>query len=481
MIETPGFKRQIFKTVLLALASLAVGAAFISRQSFWMDEGGPAFKSLMPTLKDWWFMSMRLGGSDPQMPVYMFLLWIWEKFGATSEYAMRAVNLPWLVLTVLALKRVRFWPLVCLTSPFVLYYVGELRPYAMQIAAGAMAAAALIKVGSRSDENGFNGLHLTAGASLLLSCSSLTGAVWALGLWVGVLILKPKWICQGGFWSQIIPWALGALVIGAYYGFTLLQGFRAAGMQSSSILSVFFGFYEMIGLLGWGPGKNELRDSLKSTVPFLPLLVPAFICIFGAWLAGILGWVKQSSTRTIIGVTCAVLLPVIILSAIGLAMNFRVLGRHLSPAIPAVLLPIALSLAGSGRWKTPGRVVSVLAICMSLVSAITLRISERHARDDFHTASTLALDALERHKSVWWQADMNCMRYYAYLKGGMPLVLAVQHLESDPPANLLMADYVIINRPDLRYRGADYQKELLQNSYKQTHRFTGFEVWTTGF
>jgi len=471
---------RVLPSILVGFLALAVGAAFITRQSFWMDEAGPAFKALLPTVGEWWFMTLRLGGSDTQMPAYMFLLWVWEKIAGPGEFTMRAINLPWLVLAVLALRRVKWWPLVCLTSPFVLYYVGELRPYAMQIAAGSLAAAGLIRAATGPSEKPLTGLHLIAAASLLLSISSLTAAVWAAGLWLGVFIMKPDWLKRGSFWIQISPWAIGAVATAAYYIFTLMQGYQAAGLESGSILSVFFGFYEMIGLLGLGPGKDELRVSVKSTLPYLPILLPALAAIFAAWLFGVIAWLKITPRRTVVAVACMVIVPIVFLTVVGLLKDFRVLGRHLSPAIPAVLLPIALALEGK-TWGIRGRVIAFAAVAAGFCSALSMRLTERHERDDFRQASTIALEHLVKGETIWWQADMNAMRYYAYLKGGIRLVNAVQVLESSPPT-LLLSDVVILNRPDLKYRSHDYRADFLRNDMQpDPRRIRGFEIWKSKY
>ncbi len=472
--------RRVLPAIFAGLMALAVGAAFISRQSFWMDEAGPAFKALLPSVKDWWFMTLRLGGSDTQMPAYMFLLWVWEKIAGPGEFVMRAINLPWLVVAVLALRRVKWWPLVCLTSPFVLYYVGELRPYAMQIAAGSLAAAGLMRAATTPEEKPLAGLHLIAAASLLLSISSLTAAVWAAGLWLGVFIMKPDWLRRGVFWIQISPWAICAMATAGFYIWTLMQGYQAAGLESGSILSVFFGFYEMIGLLGLGPGKDELRGSVKSVLPFLPVLLPALAVIFTAWLLGVCTWLKTTPRRTVVAVACMVIVPVLLLTVVGLMKDFRVLGRHLSPAIPAVLLPIALALEGN-CWGIRGRTIALAAIAAGFCSALGIRLAERHERDDFRQASAIALEHLAKGETVWWQADMNAMRYYAYLKGGIRLVNAVQVLESSPPS-LLVSDVVILNRPDLKYRSHDYRADFRRNDMEpEPRRIRGFEIWKSKY
>ena len=462
-----------WKTLLLIAVSLGVGAIAISHESFWMDEGGPAFKSLIPTLREWWALTLRLGGSDVQMPVYMPALWFWEKIVGVSEFALRAINLPWIVIMVLALRRVRFWPIVCLTSPFVLYYVGELRPYAMQMAAGALAAAALGKVSERRDDEPYRGLHSVAFAALLLSCSSLTAAVWATGLALGVIVIRPEWLKQRGFWFRLAPWFIGGLAISGYYLFTILHGYRAAGIEGSGIVSVFFGFYEMIGLLGLGPGRNQLRASPAAALTYLPIILPAFACILTAWCFGMRAWLTSTPRRVVIGAGCALAVPILILSLAGIFMDFRVLGRHLSPGIPAVLLPIAVCLGlRQKQW-----IAGALAVAFSFASMVCLRVFERHSRDDYRQATGVVIKALSQRRTVWWQADMNAARYYAYLKGGMPLVNAIQTLEAEPPSGLMFADYIIINRPDIHYKNQDYRKQLRQSSFELTSTFTGFEVW----
>lgn len=462
-----------WKTILLIVISLGIGAAAISHESFWMDEGGPAFKSLFPTLKDWWAMTLRLGGSDVQMPVYMAALWGWEKIVGVSEFALRSINLPWLVLMAFALRRVRYWPLVCLTSPFVLYYVGELRPYAMQMAAGALAASALGKVAENRAEYPFHGLHAAAFAGLLLACSSLTAAVWAVGLCVGIVVIRPEWLKQRRFWFLLLPWIAAGLAISGFYLFTILEGYRAAGIEGSGLLNVFFGFYEMIGLLGLGPGRNELRASPNALLGYLSILIPAFACIFTAWCFGTRALLGSAPKRVIIGAGSALILPILFLTAVGLFMEFRVLGRHLSPGIPAVLLPIAVCIGLRNRQWIAG----ALAVCFSVASMICLRVFERHFRDDYRQATGVVIQALAQNRTVWWQADMNAARYYAYLKGGIPLVNAIQTLEAEPPSGLMFADLIIINRPDIHYKNQDYRKKLKQASFELSSTFTGFEVW----
>ncbi len=460
----------------LIVITLIVGAAAITHQSFWMDEGSAALKAVMPTFKDWWKMTLELRGSDVQMPAYMASLWGWEKVVGNSEFALRAFNLPFLVLMVVALRNVRFWPLVCLTSPFVLYYVGELRPYTMQMAGGALAAAALGKIiHHRAD--GFHGLHALLAAAFFLSASSLTAAVWAGGLVLGALIIRPDWLKSGGFWGRSALWVPPFLALGGYYVFTLVEGYRAAGSGGGGLLSIGFGFYEIVGILGLGPSRNELRASPLAIVSQLPWLIPAAAILFAAWFIGARKWFVETPTRIRIGVACAVLLPILLLATVGVIADFRVLGRHLSPAIPAVLLPLALCLATPWKKQPFAVAVGTLAILLSITSAVSLRLLEKHGRDDYRAATRIALQALAEGKAVLWQADMSTPCYYAYRDGGLPAFHNALRLKSETPSGFMFADVVILNRPDIGYRGQDHNKTLEQAAFVKTDAFNGFEVW----
>jgi predicted outer membrane lipoprotein len=363
--------------------------------------------------------------------------------------------------------------LVLLTSPFALYYAGELRPYAMQIAAGAVAAAAMRKVIEGRDDGGLSGLHATAGASLFLACSSLTGAVWSAGLWIGVLIIRTDWIWQMGFWKRVLPWMAGALVIASYYAWTLVNGYRAAAVGGGGLLSLGFGFYELLGLTGLGPSRSEIRANPQVVLRAMPILLPALMCICWAWFAGVCVWMKSATTRSVAGVACAVALPILVLAAVGVLMHFRVLGRHLSPVLPALLLPISINLASNG-WK---RLPAALAVAFGIASALGLRFMEKHAREDYRRATDIAIHALQEGKTVQWRADMNAARFHAYGRGGWPMIHFIQPLETDGPTSLMFADVVIVSRPDLSSKTADHRLELMRESFQMTDQFSGFEVW----
>jgi hypothetical protein len=290
-------------------------------------------------------------------------------------------------------------------------------------------------------------------------------------------MIRPECLRRPGFWLRCLPWLAAALAAGAYYLHMMAKGYRAAGIQDAGILNVLFGVYEMTGLLGLGPGKDELRRSVTAVLNHLWLLIPAAACIGGAWMFGLAHWARKTPRGHVLGVAITVLVPLLILTFAGIAMDFRVVGRHLSPAIPAILLPIAVCL----NIQTPHRKVALVlgtAACLFMaISALNVRLLDRHSKDDYRKATAMVITALNEGKRVWWQADMNATRYYAFQSGGYPMIHRIQEIESDPPTSPMFADIIFINRPDLYYRGVDHQSYLRHHFFRLQESFPGFEVW----
>ena len=118
-----------------------------------------------------------------------------------------------------------------------------------------------------------------------------------------------------------------------------------------------------------------------------------------------------------------------------------------------------------------------MTILCGIVSSLFLRFSEKHERDDYRSATSLALEALREGHQVLWQGDMNAPRYYAHREGGMPMVNYIQRLESAPPTGYMFTDLIFINRPDLRYFGEDHRLLLKRENFELTKTIPGFEIW----
>jgi hypothetical protein len=472
--------RSLIQPFLWTVVSVLVGLMFINGQSFWMDEGNAISKAIMPNPVEMLNFAKHLRGSEIQMPLFMLCLWCWEKLVGHSEYLLRLINLPFLVVAVLALRRIPLWPVVCLTSPFVLYYAGELRPYMFQIAGAAVGFASLWRL-AEDQEGKPAGLNGLLGACVFLAASSLTAAVWSLGLLAGLLVLRPGCLKTGAFWKRVLIWAPLALVVAGYHGYMLAEGYRGAVARGGGLLSMGFGFYELMGMMGLGPERDVIRSLSVGGLLGTNWWLPVYALFFAAaWIGGVKVWLSGRPVKVWVGMAVAAGLPLAILAAVSVLANFSVLGRHMSPLLPWLLVPIAFLLRES-QIKRVWLIAVLPVLAGSVASAVILRTAERHERDDYRRATSMVVEDLKMGRTIQWNADMNAPRFYVFREGGMPMMHAIQILESEKPETLFAVDAIYINRPDLRYPGQDYRAWFADQGFRLDAEFRGFEVWRNKF
>ncbi len=460
----PGF-------ALLAV-TLAIGLLSITGQSFWMDEGNAWIKAAEPSIGEMLSLSRKLGGSEVQMPLFMAALWAWEKVAGQSEYLLRLLNLPFLVIAVFALRRMPLWPLVCLTSPFVLYYAGELRPYMFQIAGAAMGFAALWRIAETRESENQEGLHGLLGAGIFMAATSLTSGLWALGLAAGMLVLRPDWLRSRGFWLKAAAWSPLAVAVAAYHLFMIAEGHRAAGGRGAGLLSMGFGFYELLGLLGMGPEKEAMRSSSVRCLLAGYIWLPVYAGLFAiAWFCGVRLWLAERPCRVWLGMGLAAGLPFVALAGVAVFADFSVLGRHMCPLIPWLLVPVGWFFKMSLKRRV-WLAVTLPVLAGAVASAVILRTAERHRRDDYRQAAGMLLEDLKVGRSVIWNADTHTPVYYARHKGSGML-----NLEMGSPETRPTADVIYLNRPDLRHPGQDHHELYRSHGFALDCEVKGFEVW----
>jgi hypothetical protein len=481
------------KFVLAVGLALALSAVAVSSESYWIDEAGTATIALQRTPADWWQAMVKDGGSSTQMPLYMVYLWVWEKIFGHGEWWLRAANLPWLALGLLAIPRRPFAFLIIIAaSPFVWFYLNEARPYSMQIGVGLLLLGALWRLARLSlkpdqlapGENFWTwiwGLGLVA-----LAGSSLLGMIWAgaalavippvLG-WTGTFRLARRHLLPMGIT------ALSFLALSLYYLWSLKHGARAAPGSTGIGSTIFIG-YEMLGFAGLGPGRAQIRaEGLAPLLPFAPLLIVQAVVTLGVLLAAGKSVIRNTPRRVWLGVAAVLGTTVIFLLAAGVLKHFRVLGRHFAPLAPVLLWLLAVgwqnlwSRAGWRRW------LAVLFIMSSLGSCLSLRLAQRHAKDDYRAAAAIAIAANARGERVWWCANEVPGHYYgvplsAGSSGTAPgrVWLAVNPAPSQL-TNQPAPDLVILSKPDLHDGNGVVCGFLAGHHYRLSQTLPVFTLW----
>ena len=451
----------VYAGCFLALAAL--GFLFVTGQSFWLDEVRSGAKAVQPTFATFRTELLKTGGSDVQMPLYMGLLWAWARAFGTSEWTLRAINLVFFALSLLAVATARTlprprrlaWGMLCALAPLVAFYMDEARPYLLLFLGGTLVASALANPPDRGLPEPPELRRLLLGA-VVLSGASLTGAVFAAWpcLWLFVRIVRDR-PDRAALRRALPVLAATLLVLAALAGWflwTLRAGYRGTQSYSTDGKTLAFAVYEFLGFAGVGPGRAALRSAPFGALRRFLFPLAAFAAVWAFFLGTAIraGAMPRGKTLRHPLFVCAAAGALALLAG-GVATHLRIVGRHLIPALPAFLLALAWALERA--FRSGGRFgrAAALALCAAfLVSSISLRFASRHAKDDVRSAARLAREAAEAGSVVWWGGDKWTFEYYP-----PPREEARDRLRPFPaPGEALLGDQA--SRPDLAVLASKY-------------------------
>jgi hypothetical protein len=431
-----------------------------------------------------------------QMPLYMLYTWGWARTFGWGEWALHLANLPWFavgagafILSFPAGDR-RRWVAGCLVllCPFAWYYLDEARPYAMQLGVTLLAIASLRHLAQRcatGEASCVGPLALFLSALLVLSGSSLFGVVWAAAAGAALVLMVP-WtqlarLLRNYYWLWLTA-AVPLAALAVYYAWTLKQGARGSATATTTVGSILFDAYELLGFAGLGPGRLEMRSaSVHALHGYWPLVVPYALAL--AVLLGAALWsaIRTWSPRQLAIALCCCVPPALILGA-GWVLHFRVLGRHLAPFVPALLL--LLTLGAAGLWSRGGwwARAPVLVFCaLSVVSCLSLRFATRHEKDNYRAAAAVAKAELHNGKPVWWSAAEEGAIYYGLPVSTNAVGTSAARFVVNQPSDWLQQwpspTVIVASKPDL-YDGETALAEYIrQKGYQEAGRFQAFVVW----
>lgn len=476
---------------LLLLVAAGIGAIAVSSQSLWIDEGMTALKAVQPTVRHWWNALSAEHNSNLQLPFYMLFVWAWEKAAGASEYALRAGNLPWFCVTAWAFSwgfrrqpEATLWCLgALLTHPFIWYYLNEARPYIMQIAGASGIAACFVQFAREDLKRCDQTWWWVLAASLVLTCGTgMLGVPWA-GCALLALMLWDWTQFRRSFLERgVLPAICASLCLAGlavYYAWTLREGARATLAGTTTWQNVAFVTYEHLGLAGLGPGRNEIREGgADAFLPFLPALGAGGLLAGGVISAGLSTAWRSLTRRQGLLLAMMVVVPLGFVFAVGVLTHFRVLGRHVAPLSPLIVL-----IAGQGLqrlWERHGRLgraLAAAALMLALCSCLQLRFSFRHSKDDYRAAARQAHEAAASGKVVWWAADAATAAYYGLRFDGAQQLF---HAEAKSEAVLRSAfppDVLILSKRDLFDPHGGIQTIAEERGLRLTRRYQAFEIW----
>ena len=444
--------------------SLTLVPLMISGDSLWIDEAQTWDYARQPSLNELWTKSLSDHNSEIQMPLGMLWAWMAEKILGRSEVALRAANIPWLLIAIVSVWRVgrRFradWlPVYFSVQPFLWQYANEARPYCIQISGACLVLLSFARIIS-ANRLSLGSVLLFFGGSLIACSATMMGV-----LFIFVACFCLVWLIyhqriqlqlQLHFLPAILFGALVFLLLGTYFSWTLMRGGGGVRLWAPSWQNAAFSIYELFGFGGLGPPRLILRDIVSTNI-----LPPPASCLVWLLQAGLLGLVylatfviggriKQCEykKRLLIRVCSLVFVGALLLCfAAGCYMDFAILGRHLSSVFPFIVCLIAMLFRPENG---PSRVALLSLGGILLFSSLQLRFSSAYSREDYRAAATLAREDLKAGKRVWWSAAWAAGEYYGLKLSSDPnqttLAFHAVNLQQLPEH---MPDVVIATRPE---------------------------------
>lgn len=500
---------------LFLLLQLGVMLVAISGESFWIDEFWNAYFVSLESVQR--LVDALLAPYGSQTPLHFIYGYIWGQWFPSSELSLRLSNLPLFLMGQAAL----YWGLrtsprplaytvlfLSAVHPMVWQYANELRPYMMIYAGAEMILAYLLHM--HAVQRGEQRASAAAMAvfvfgSAMLFGASLLGAFWvaaacAYVAYVHHHTLGWRSLLGRGTLLLLLALLLFTGLLTAYYLRSLLSGGGASRLASTTPATVLFAAYELLGLSGLGPSRLALRDGgAAALMPYGLALAAATALILAALLTGLREAGRRLGGRRMVLLAALSLLPVAIVLLAGFVMHWRVLGRHLMATLPLLNLLLALGLVKwcegrAGRAK-PWPAALALACLLALVcSALSLRFSERHRKDDYQAATAIASQALASGARVWWAADALGARYYAlpgtfdymgeltnvhkpYVCEDRPGVQEVSGAPGECLGRLKRPDIVIMSKPETFDANGSVTAYLAAANFIAAQELPAFTIW----
>jgi hypothetical protein len=445
---------------------LALLPFMVSTESLWIDEGDTALYAGQTSAAEWVRHLLQDNDAGSEMPLTMWTAWLTKRFVGSSEWALRSQNLFWGIIALVALhyagKKIAYpWlPLGLAVQPFFWFYMDEARPFAAEVALGAVLLFLVVIHPAPMGKERWWLVTLLTGILVIFATSLLCAVV--IGAVLLTLILSNRSELRRIFlenrWIVAVYTVLLSL-LSSYYAWKLLKGVSGARIWQVDLKSMLFVFYEIIGCLGLGPSLEVIREhagkgELTALVPSLALpglLAAAMVLIIAGFFAGVRSFrIRNDHIGRAILVVCSV---VIIMVTASVILHKPLWARHFSPILPFLVLIEVAALHWaftSGRYLL--KVSAIAFLVLLTVSSFQIRFSKKFFKDDYRGASKLALQALGEKKTVWWSAAEHAGLYYR-----VPLVINghregawVPHRSQfEPNDSALAPDFIITTRPEV--------------------------------
>jgi hypothetical protein len=394
---------------------------------------------------------------------------------------------------------VAWLPAFMACQPFLWYYGGEARPYAMIIALSSASLCAFsVSLADTDVASPKVGAFLLSG--FLLSATHLLAVVpfVVAACVLGLTLVGRGWRPTAKEWGVIVVFVGLFALLAAYYFSTLTGGALTLWDRPWKVVlgSGLFSAYEILGFAGFGPGRYDLRQvALEGGLggAVRGLLQPSVIglvilgCLYGIVLIRLTVQtpLRQSRLRLPVVLSCAVvLIGAGILYLYAWYAGHPFWGRHFAAVFPFVVYVVAVA-ANSGVRPFRGdvnRIALSLGITL-LASSLLVRFHPAHTRDDYRSAAHAARTAIQQGERVWWAANPICAEYYQVpICGddstyGEECVVDIGNASSADLGAMPTPGMIVLSKPELHDRLGSIQSYIDTRHFVQQKTVLAFAIF----
>lgn len=428
------------------------------------------------------------------MPLSLLFAWIVSHTCGSQEWQLRAINVLWGALALLAMyragKRLQLpWlPLLLAIQPYFWFYTNEARPYALELACGAWLFAGLTTFFCSRGEDESWAWEFSIGSVVLCYTTMLAPvAIGTTAMAGAVFALKNKWKIHRKPIAILVSSAVLVLPVGIYYGSTLARG--AAGAKLWHVDLKFFAYviYEITGLVGLGPPIDNIRELARS--PDLAAAIASHssqfalptICAVVLLLVLVFGWRKwsaQSKNPLLNGLALVPIISSLLFVIVGISIQKAFWGRHFAPIVPFYAALLGMAIAGLRTFRKLRWLAFVLAGLL-VFSSLSIRFSAAYRKENYRDAAAIARSALAEKKSVWWAAAYYGARYYHLdCATNSPEKGKVFCTVNAEVTKYPLPDMIIYSKPDVFDPNRVIEKIIRENGYRPVETLTDFVIWS---
>lgn len=369
---------------LILLIALSAGCLSISADSMWMDEG----KRLVHAFYGTWDM-LWSGICQDMQPLFFLQEWVWGNVSSFTDFVMRGMNLPYLLIGVAYLYALLrragvspWWALLLPLHPMTVYYMNDISPY---ITLQACTLGMLYHGFFAERHHWRNIILLNAWFALAYAYHFIAGFM---GLLYGASLLvdllrhrrETPWV------RHIVTGACFCMLYIPLTGFYLLHlhSGESHGWEAPGVANAGYVVYALLGFQGMGLSRNALRaHEFAGFTPVMAVMAGGYALTLAA--VAVFNMKRLFALLRQRYVLCMGAYA-LVFSAAAYIMKFQFWERHFMPLLPCVIVleaQLLHALWAENRRRGVNLCLMALLLVGQLVSSCQLRFNPYYGKDDY--------------------------------------------------------------------------------------------------